>query len=155
MAVDRLDNVVFVPPTEYLSSYELSQRAKFVMVYNSTIGLEASIMGKPVLCGGRARYTQLPIVFFPQDAATQRRTLEDFLTAGAIQVPPEFQQNARRFLYFQLFRASLPFGEFMLPSVRKTQAQLRRFGWDRLQQADSVKAVVSGLLDGGDFLLPE
>ncbi len=153
--VDRIDNVAFVAPTEYLSSYELIQRAKFVMVYNSTIGLEASIMGKPVLCGGRARYTQLPTVFFPQDAAAQRRMLEDFLAAGAIQVPPEFKQNARRFLYLQLFRASLPFDEFLLPSVRKTQARLRRFAWDQLQQADSVNVVVSGLLDGGDFLLQE
>ncbi|HVF25717.1 MAG TPA: hypothetical protein VNA23_07500, partial [Anaerolineales bacterium] len=47
--VDRLDNVVFVAPREALSSYELVQKSKFVMVYNSTIGLEASLMGKPVL----------------------------------------------------------------------------------------------------------
>ncbi|HET9906347.1 MAG TPA: hypothetical protein VFQ23_06890, partial [Anaerolineales bacterium] len=40
-------NVVFVAPNETLSSYELIQKSKFVMVYNSTIGLEASIMGAP------------------------------------------------------------------------------------------------------------
>ncbi|HNQ96361.1 MAG TPA: hypothetical protein PKH47_16955, partial [Anaerolineales bacterium] len=45
-------NVVFVGPRETLSSYELIQRSKFVMVYNSTIGLEASIMGAAVLCAG-------------------------------------------------------------------------------------------------------
>jgi hypothetical protein len=55
--VDRLSNVIFVGPTEYLSSYELIQRSKFVMVYNSSIGLEAALMGKAVLCGGKARYT--------------------------------------------------------------------------------------------------
>ena len=32
-------------PRETLSSYEFIQKSKFVMVYNSTIGLEASIMG--------------------------------------------------------------------------------------------------------------
>ncbi|HLE90628.1 MAG TPA: hypothetical protein VI753_05720, partial [Anaerolineales bacterium] len=42
--VDKLENVVFVAPKETLSSYELITRSKFVMVYNSTIGLEASIM---------------------------------------------------------------------------------------------------------------
>ncbi|RME86820.1 MAG: hypothetical protein D6770_11005, partial [Anaerolineae bacterium] len=67
--VDALENVVFVPPKEYLSSYELIQRSKFVMVYNSTIGLEASIMGAAVLCAGKARFTQYPTVFFPQDSA--------------------------------------------------------------------------------------
>jgi hypothetical protein len=64
--VDRLPNVLFVDANEYFSSYELIQRSKFVMVYNSTIGLEASLLGAAVLCGGRARYTQLPTVFFHQ-----------------------------------------------------------------------------------------
>jgi hypothetical protein len=152
---DRLANVVFVSPREYLSSYELIKRAKFVMVYNSTIGLEASIMGKPVLCGGRARYTQYATVFFPQSIEEQRRTMEDFLAAKSIPLPPEFIRNARRFLYFQLFKASLPFDDFLLPSVRPTQARLRAFDWDRLLQADSVQAVLRGLLDNGDFLLHE
>jgi hypothetical protein len=36
-AVNVLDNAIFVAPKEYLSSYELIQRSKFVMVYNSTM----------------------------------------------------------------------------------------------------------------------
>src|SRR5215212_9860480 len=48
--VDKEPNVIFVSPNESLSSYELIQKSKFVMVYNSTIGLEASIMGAAVLC---------------------------------------------------------------------------------------------------------
>ncbi len=59
-------NVMVIGPRQPLSSYELIQRSKFVMVYNSTIGLEASILGAPVLCAGRARYTRYPTVFFPQ-----------------------------------------------------------------------------------------
>ncbi len=44
--VDRLPNVLFVRlATSIFSSYELIQRSKFVMVYNSTIGLEASLLG--------------------------------------------------------------------------------------------------------------
>ncbi len=61
-----LPNVVFIDSQEYISSYELIQRAKFVMVYNSSIGLEAALIGKAVLCGGKARYTQYPMVFFPE-----------------------------------------------------------------------------------------
>ena len=70
---DREPNVVFVAPTETLSSYELIQKSKFVMVYNSTIGLEASIMGAAVLCAGKARFTQYPTVFFPQSVEDVRR----------------------------------------------------------------------------------
>jgi len=153
--VGGLRNVEFVGPKEYLSSYELIERAKFAMVYNSTIGLEASIMGKAVLCGGRARYTQLPTVFFPKTAAEHRDWMEQFLAAQAIPVPGEFPRNARRFLYFQLFRTSLPFGEFLEPSLRKSQARLRSFEWKRLLEADALKAIVSGLVNGVDFLLPE
>ncbi|HWT81610.1 MAG TPA: hypothetical protein VN648_22690, partial [Candidatus Methylomirabilis sp.] len=50
--VGSFPNVLFVGPEERFSSYELIQRSKFVMIYNSTIGLEASILGMPVLSGG-------------------------------------------------------------------------------------------------------
>lgn len=155
--VDRLPNVMFIAPREYLSSYELIQRSKFVLVYNSTIGLEASIMGKPVLCGGRARFTQYPTVFFPQSVDEQRSMLRGFLAADRIEVPTEFARNARRFLYYQLFRASLPFGDFLEPSVRTTQARLKKFELDRLspQVSPAMEAIQRGLLGGGDFLLRE
>ncbi|HNS61169.1 MAG TPA: hypothetical protein PKK96_09210 [Anaerolineales bacterium] len=148
-------NVVFVGPRETLSSYELIQRSKFVMVYNSTIGLEASIMGAAVLCAGKARFTQYPTVFFPQTADEVRRKMEEFLEAEKIEVPAEFKRNARRFLYYQLFRTSLPFGDFLEPSVRTTQAKLTSFELDELLESDAVKVILEGVLDGGDFLLKE
>ncbi|MFH1185132.1 MAG: hypothetical protein V1755_08855 [Chloroflexota bacterium] len=151
----RIDNVVFIAPKEYVSSYELIQRAKFVMVYNSTIGLEASILGIPVLCGGKARFTQYPTVFFPQTSAEQARAMREFLAAERIVVPSEYKRNARRFLYYQLFRTSLPFGEFLEPSVRKTQARLKAFDLQGLVRADSVRAVLAGLLADGEFLAAE
>ncbi len=151
--VHKLENVIFVGPKEYLSSYELIQRSKFVMVYNSTIGLEASIMGKPVLCAGKARYTQYPIVFFPQTIEEQRKKLEEFLEAVTIQVPPEFRRNARRYLYYQVFKSSLPFGDFLMPSVRTTQTRLKSFELDELVRSESIQVITGGVLDGADFLL--
>jgi hypothetical protein len=152
---DREPNVVFVGPRETLSSYELIQKSKFVMVYNSTIGLEAAIMGAPVLCAGKARFTQYPTVFFLQTVAAIRRTMEEFLDAETIEIPAEFQRNARRFLYYQLFRTSLPFGEFLEPSVRTTQTRLKSFGLEELLEADALKVILDGVLEGGDFLLKE
>jgi len=153
--VDKLENVVFIAPREALSSYELIQKSKFVMVYNSTIGLEASLMGKPVLCAGKARFTQYPIVFFPQTIEEQRRKMTEFLNAEKIEVPAEFKRNARRFLYYQLFRTSLPFGDFLEPSVRTTQARLKSFELDELAAAETVKVILDGVLGDGDFLLKE
>ena len=57
---DKLPNVVFIDSQEYVSSYELIQRSKFVMVYNSSIGLEAALMGTPVLCGGTRPLHAIP-----------------------------------------------------------------------------------------------
>jgi len=148
-------NVVFVGPREALSSYELIQRSKFVMVYNSTIGLEASIMGAAVLCAGKARFTQYPTVFFPQTVDEVRRKMKEFLDAEKIEVPAEFKRNARRFLYYQLFRTSLPFGDFLEPSVRTTQAKLKSFALNELLESDAVKVILDGVLEGEDFLLKE
>ncbi|MBN1306145.1 MAG: hypothetical protein JXA13_17030 [Anaerolineales bacterium] len=152
-----LANVVFIPPQEFVSSYELIQKSKFVMVYNSTIGLEASIMGAPVLCAGKARFTQYPTVFFPKSAAEVREKMEEFLEVENILIPPEFLRNARRFLYYQLFRTSLPFGNFLKPSVRKTQTQLKSFALDELspEKSPAVRAIIRGARADGDFLLEE
>jgi hypothetical protein len=154
---NKLNNVIFVGPNESLSSYELISRSKFVMVYNSTIGLEASIMGAAVLCGGRARFTQYPTVFFPQSPEEQRNSMKEFLAADRIEIPPEFKRNARRFLYYQLFRTSLPFGDFLMPSVRTTQTRLKSFEPIALSAENSVaiRAISEGVLEGGDFLLDE
>lgn len=153
--VQDLENVVFVAPRETLSSYELIQRSKFVMVYNSTIGLEASLMDRPVLCAGRARFTQYPTVFFPQTIEDVRRKMKEFLAADSIDVPPEFKRNARRFLYYQLFKTSLPFGEFLEPSVRTTQTRLKLFELEKLMMSEAMRIIVKGVLENGDFLLEE
>ncbi|HKG54904.1 MAG TPA: hypothetical protein VKB04_11650 [Anaerolineales bacterium] len=155
--VDKEPNVIFVSPTESLSSYELIQNSKFVMVYNSTIGLEASIMGAAVLCAGRARFTQYPTVFFPQTVDEVRRKMEEFLETEKIHIPPEFRRNARRFLYYQLFRTSLPFGDFLEPSVRTTQTRLKSFDLEKLlpENSKAIEAIFDGLLNNGDFLLKD
>ena len=140
---------------KFLMVVELILKSKFVMIYNSTIGLEASIMGAAVLCAGKARFTQYPTVFFPQTVAEVRRKMREFLAADKIEIPAEFQRNARRFLYYQLYRTSLPFGDFLEPSVRKTQTRLKSFGLDKLMRSESVKVILNGVLKDGNFLLDE
>ena len=81
--------------------------------------------------------------------------MKEFLDAEKIDVPAEFKRNARRFLYYQLFRSSLPFGEFLKPSVRTTQTRLKFFELDKLMEAEAVKVILDGVLGDGDFLLKE
>ncbi len=106
-------NVVFFAPRDYVSSYDLIARAKFVMVYNSSIGLEASALGRPVLCAAKARYTQVPSVHFPADREAYLRTLEAFLTAERLPEQEPYQRVARAFLYLELQHYSLDFSGFL------------------------------------------
>ena len=147
--VDQLPNVIFIASEEYTSSYELIQRAKFVIVYNSSIGLEATLLGAAVLCGGKARFTQYPTVFFPQTQQAYHEQAEAFLAAESIEVPAEFQRNARRFLYYQLFRASLPFDDFLETGTRPGFVHLKPFDWQKLQPQNSatMQVLLDGILD--------
>ena len=81
--------------------------------------------------------------------------MEEFLDAESIEIPAEFKRNARRFLYYQLYKTSLPFGEFLEPSVRTTQTRLKSFGLETLLESDAIKVILDGVLEGGDFLLKE
>jgi hypothetical protein len=151
----ELENVVFVDSLEYISSYELIERSKFIMIYNSTIGLEAAIMGKTVLSAGRSRFTPYPIVYFPDSVSAYHRQAEEFLSAGQVQAPEHFRENARRFLYTLLYRSSLPFNDFLEPSLVPGVIQLKRFNWRALAGSAVLKSVVQGLVERTPFLNPE
>jgi hypothetical protein len=156
--VDKLHNVIFIGPKEYLSSYDLIQRSKFVMVYNSSIGLEATLMGKPVLCGGKARYTQYEIVYFPQTPEEYRRQAENFLsTENMVEIPEEYLINARRFMYFQQFKASLPFDRYLEEHTNPGYVRLKPFSWRQLkvENSSTMQALVDGIIHEQPFQMGE
>jgi len=151
----RMPNVIFVDSQQFISSYELIRRSHFVMNYNSTIGLEATLLGKPVLTAGRARYTQIPTTFFPQTKKSIRLPSDKFLKADAIDIPEEFLVNARRFLYAQLFLTSLPFGEYVKEDgVWKGYVSLRDFQTSALlpKNSETIQILSDGILNGSEFL---
>jgi hypothetical protein len=155
--VDQLPNVIFVDSNEPLSSYALIRKSKFVIVYNSSIGLEASLLGVPVLCGGKARYTQYPTVFFPQTPTEYQYMAEEFLELKDIKVPDIFKRNARRLLFWQLFRTSLPFDRFIKAHPTPGYVQLSRFPLRELQasQSPTVKVLLEGTVNREPFIMPE
>jgi len=155
--VDKLPNVIFIDSNEPISSYELIQISKFIFVYNSSIGLEASLLGIPVLCGGKARYTQYPTVFFPQTAEAYQAKAKELLTAETIRIPPEFLENARRILYWQLYRSALPLDRFVCAHPTPGYVQLKGFSWRDLlmENSQTIRVLVEGVLDGKPFIMPD
>jgi len=154
--ITKLDNVVFVDASQKISSYELIQHSKFVMIYNSTIGMEATLLGTPVLCAGKARFTQIPTVYFPATRAAFIEKAEEMLLADKITIPSEFIENTRKFLYTQLYQASLPFDEFLEEDhVWKGYVRLKYFSWTGLQPGASqtLDAISQGILNGKPFVI--
>jgi hypothetical protein len=154
--LEDYENVLFVEPQAYLSSYELIQKAKFVMVYNSSIGLEAALLGAPVICGGKARYTQIPTVFVPETQAAYQEMAEEFLnSSNSVPVPSDFRMNARKFLYYQLYRASLSFSDFLEDSSRPGFVKIKPLSWHQLsvERSPTMGAIVKGITQGKPFLM--
>ncbi len=154
---NSLKNFIFIAPDEYISSYELIRKSKFIMIYNSTIGLESSIMGVPVLCAGSARFTNFGTVFFPNSLEAYFNELEEFLTASEVKILPEHIRNSRRFFYFHYFIASLRFGDFLEPLAQRGFVKWKKFPLKLLSDpgSASIQALVDGILRNGDFLLKE
>ncbi|MEA4811360.1 MAG: hypothetical protein VB108_02170 [Anaerolineaceae bacterium] len=154
--IGKIWNMRFIPPEQFLSSYELIDRSKFVIVYNSTIGMEASIMGKMVLAGGKSRYSPYHTCLLPPSRSAYIQTFKDLLEAKAIKVPANYAENARRFLYYQLYRASLPFEVFIEEDgIWNGYVKLRDFEWQALMPENSptMRAISEGILANGDFML--
>mgnify|MGYP006287788877 CR=1 FL=1 len=151
--VDQLPNVVFWGPDEPVSSYELIDLAKFVLVYNSSIGLEASLMGVAVISAGEARYTHHDTVSYQDDIQDYLRTVKQFLEAEKIQQPVEHQKNARKFLFYQIFKVSLPFSRFLLEHPNPGFVRIKNFSWPELlpENSPTIKTLLEGILAGRDF----
>jgi len=113
-------------------------------------------MGAPVLCGGRARFTQLPTVFFPPSRGEFIKTAISFLEDKTVPVPSEYQINARRFLYTQLFLTSLPFGEFLEEDgVWNGYVKLKKFTLQQLHKSSTMQTILYGIVKGESFQLQE
>jgi hypothetical protein len=149
-------NVAFFGPKDPVSSYELIRRSKMILVYNSSIGLEASILGAPVLCAGKARYTQIPTVFFPPDREAYVGELRRMLQEEAIRVPPEFALNARRFLSYELYHASLDLSEFLLPYPGAPgMVEFSEFSPEAIGRDEELAVIRDGILEGRPFVMGE
>ena len=154
--VEALPNVIYIRPNEFISSYDLIKKAKFVLVYNSTIGLEASLMGVPVLCAGKARYTQIPTVYFPQTTEDFSKAFLKFLSTKRITPPKSFQNNAKRVLYSQLFRASLPLDEFIeSDQIWNGFVRFKDFSIDELDAEinNTIRVILRGILYKEPFII--
>ena len=148
-----LPNVAFIAPQERISSYDLVRASKCILVYNSTISLEAALLGVPALCAARSPFTDYGTVFFEPDRAAYLRQLELFLSAEKLVVSDAAVRRTRRFMYYRYYRFSLPFGEFIESSLPAGYVRLKRFPLRALKQSPTLQTLLDGLFGGKSFEL--
>ena len=81
---------------------------------------------------------------------------EDFLAAEKIQVPPEFIKNARRFMYYNLYRYCLPFGDYLEnDGVWPGYVALKPFDYRALlaENSPTLRVIVEGILRDKPFII--
>lgn len=145
-------NVEFFAPEDRISSYQLIEVVDLVLTYNSSIGLEASIMGAPVLSAGRARFTAAQTVYLPDDRAAYLRRLEGMLAGDEVRAPAEHVRDGRRFLYRELYHASLDFSDYLEPYPSLPgMVRLTDFDPARLISAAEFEVIRQGILEGRPF----
>jgi hypothetical protein len=146
-----LSNVLFIAPLEPISSYELIRLSKFVLTYNSQIGLEAMLMAVPALGAAQAPFVDFDTVFFERNREAYLQRLESFLTASRLEVPEEAVRRARRFMYYRYYRFSLPFGAFVETGLPIGYGRLKKFSWRDLEKSPTARTLVDGILSGKRF----
>lgn len=152
--IEDASNVVFISPADRISSYELIRRSKFIMIYNSSIGLEAAIMGAPVLAAARSRFTHEPTVFYPDSRQEYMASLHTLLGQEAIDVPASFAETARKLMYYELFQGSLDLSRF-LEEDKSIQGMVKfqALTLDGIRENPALNVIREGILHGEPFLL--
>lgn len=62
----KADNFYIIPPESPISSYSLLDQADLVIVFGSTIGIEAAYFGKPTICLAYALYSMMGVNYIPK-----------------------------------------------------------------------------------------
>ena len=150
--LSEVQNVAFLSPSDYISSYDLIDHSKFVLVYSSSIGLEASIRGIPVLSAGRSRYVHVPAISHPDSREQYVSRFKSWILSPRHLLEQEQIRSARTFLFHELYSASLDFSPYLEPNARMPgMVSFADFGIEQLETDPQIAVLSGGILEGSDF----
>lgn len=145
-------NIKIIPSESRLSSYTLVGMSEMVMVYTSTIGLEAVLMGKPATVSAQVHYRDKG---FTCDVASPQEMVNWIERWQTGQLPAVNVELARRYAHLFFFRAMIPFEE-ILEESGFGQMRLKVTGDADLVEGRNraVDAFCTAILNGTPFLNP-
>lgn len=98
------EHVTFVDALDDVNSYDLVAQSERVLVYTSSIGMEAAAAGKPVIVAARSNYSDAPFVHRPDTPAAFQKLVQ----SDKVDPPPDSVELAYRYLYRLYFEEMLP-----------------------------------------------
>jgi hypothetical protein len=142
-------NIKVVPPSDVADSYVLIRMAAAVMVYTSTVAVEAAVSGRPVVVAGNPHYRGRGFTFDLTDSRHLDVLIPSVLASRAL--PAMMQTLARRYAYAFFFRFMQSF-----PWVIDNPRSDRRLAFDSLEQlrpgADAtLDRICNGILNLSPF----
>ncbi len=113
MDIDRLaqefSNITVISPESKLHSYTLMDHCSKIIVYSSTIGVEAAYWGKPVILIAKSMYEYL-------DCAYKSRSVEETINLIESDILPKPQIGALQYAYWTV-NSGIPFSNFVQTGV--------------------------------------
>ncbi|NHM07943.1 hypothetical protein G4D82_11980 [Flavobacterium sp. CYK-4] len=92
----KASNIEVIAPQDSVDSYELVQKSDIIIVFTSTVGVEAAFAGKKVVLLGRAAYESLQCAVIPKSHDELMRVLTD----DAFEFPSVNPENPIKFGYW-------------------------------------------------------
>lgn len=146
----RLENVHFIGPTARINSYRIIELSKFVLIYNSQIGIEAALTGKTVLTGAKTRFHTSGAVEFEKTPGQFEARLEELLVSKGIDNNARSRALARRFYYFTMFKGFMGLRAF-LGDENECEAKVTAIEELRAGTSRETRIILDGILRGTRF----
>ena len=107
------DNVICFDANSKIDSYEIIENSDLVLVYNSTVGIDAASLGKKTLVAAKTHYTNLEFVNSYDSKNLYLKDLNDILSLNNISVSEKNQKMAKSYYYQLLNNVSYDYGEIV------------------------------------------
>ena len=110
---NQYSNVSIVLNNERSTSYKLLKKSNLVLVYNSTIGIEAAILGKKVIMSANSHYSSYGFVDCPKDKESYFNYLKETLNSQDFEVNEEKIELAKKYYYQLSNEVAYPLDKFI------------------------------------------
>jgi hypothetical protein len=131
-------NVTIIMPDDNYNSYALMDEADVGLTYNSTVGIEMAMLGKPVVLASRAFYEVGEHIFTIHDKLHVDSILEKCMISNNRK---EIQREAFRLAYYNVFKFELPFPLVQMVdvmNVRKNYNSINELGAGKDNTLDHI-----------------